>query len=75
VDDTLTTAWRETQQRLPAGWTLDSLRCASTGLTPDKRSDDWIAVAVSDQGDQRTSRAPDAPAALEALAASFEDVD
>ena len=68
----LTTAWHETQARLPAGWTVDSLRCASSGLDPVQRSDDWIAVAVGPGGEERRHRAPDPIAALAGLAASLE---
>jgi hypothetical protein len=28
----LAAAWRRAQERLPQGWDLDSLRCASRGL-------------------------------------------
>jgi len=31
---------------MPLGWHLDSLRCTSTGLAPEQRSDRWVAVAV-----------------------------
>jgi hypothetical protein len=64
----LTEAWRRVQARLPAGWQLDSLRCASEGLAPDLRSDDWIAVAIGPGGEERRSRAADPVAALDGLA-------
>ena len=64
----LTRAWNDAQARLPAGWTLDSLRCASTGLGTDQRSADWIAVAVGPGAEQREHRAADPLAALSGLA-------
>ena len=67
--DALTRVWRATQASLPAGWTLDSLRCASTGLLPRQRSGDWIAGAVGPGGARQTHRAADAIAALEGLGA------
>ena len=69
--DDLTAAWVWTQARLPEGWSLDSLRCASIGLQADQRSDDWIAVAVGPDGADRTYRAADAFAALAGLADLF----
>ncbi len=65
--DDLGQAWSRTQAALPDGWTVDSLRCASTGLSPDERSDDWIAMALGPDGEERASRAPDPVAALEGL--------
>ena len=70
--DGLSAAWAETQARLPDGWTLEGLRCASTGLSPDQRSDDWIAVAVGPDSAEREARAGDPLEALAALASSFE---
>lgn len=52
---------------LPDGWTLDGLRCASTGLSPEERSDDWVAVAIGPVGEERASRATDPVRALEGL--------
>lgn len=60
----LTAAWRDAQSKLPEGWTLDSLRCASTGLEPGQRSEDWIAVAVGPASEQREYQASDPTAAL-----------
>lgn len=65
--DELTEAWRRTEAALPSGWTLDSLRCASEGLAPELRSDDWIAVALGPGGVERRSRAADPIAALDGL--------
>jgi hypothetical protein len=70
VDD-LTRAWRETEEQLPKGWHLDGLRCASTSLRPEDRSDDWLAVAVSADGEERQHRASDPLAALAGLIAAF----
>ncbi len=63
----LNAAWARVQAALPEGWTLDGLRCASTGLAEDERSDDWIAVAVGPDGDERRARATGPVAALEGL--------
>lgn len=67
----LTQHWRATQRLLPDGWSLDGLRCASTGLAPEQRSDDWIAVAVGPNGERREARSDDPVAALELLAHEF----
>lgn len=68
--DALTEAWRRTERALPDGWQLDGLRCASEGLAPEQRSDDWIAVAVGPDGEERRVRASDPIAALDGLLAS-----
>lgn len=65
--DALTRAWREAQEGLPEGWHVDSLRCASTGLTEEERSDDWLAVAIGPTGEERAVRASDPIAALAGL--------
>jgi hypothetical protein len=72
ASDELSAAWAETQACLPRGWTLDGLRCASTGLSPGERSDDWVAVAIGPDSVEREARADDPFKALAALAASFE---
>lgn len=64
-------AWRRAQEALPTGWQLDGLRCASDGLAPDQRSDDWIAVALGPDGEERRMRASDPFAALDGLVASI----
>jgi hypothetical protein len=69
----LSEIWRKTQASLPAGWMLDSLRCASEGLAPDQRSDDWIAVALGPSGEERQARAADPVAALERLVPIVRD--
>ena len=63
-------AWRLAALRLPDGWQLDSLRCASTGLDPDKRSEEWIAVVLDPAGREHRYQAADPIAALEAVSAS-----
>ena len=68
----LTSVWAEVETRLPPGWTLDGLRCASTGLSPAQRSEDWIAVAAGPEGEVRTHRAAEPESALRGLATTFE---
>jgi hypothetical protein len=46
------------------------LRCASDGLAPDQRSDDWIALAIGPGGVERRARAADPITALDVLAVS-----
>ncbi|MFV2063778.1 MAG: hypothetical protein ACC726_09740 [Chloroflexota bacterium] len=70
--DRLTRAWASTQDHLPDGWTLDSLRCASTGPSAEPRTWDWVAVAVGPSGEQRIHRATDALSALEGLRGTFD---
>lgn len=66
-----TMAWGRTQAQLPEGWTLDSLRCASTAIRPEERSEDWIAVAVGPVGQEVHAQALDPIEALEQLVAAF----
>lgn len=61
-------AWNTAAGMLPDGWTLDSLRCASTSLAPADRSDDWIAQATGPTGHIREFRAPEPDQALLGLA-------
>lgn len=42
----LNTLWVATQARLPEGWSIDGLRCASTGLASTERSDEKVAVEI-----------------------------
>ena len=70
TSEQLTAAWATAQDELPPGWRLDSLQCASSGLAPDQRSADWIAVALGPQGEEQMFRAPDALHALSGLAAA-----
>ncbi len=67
--DALSTAWLGAQHRLPNGWQLDGLRCASTGMTAEERSDDWVAVAHGPDGAKRTFQAADPIDALDGLVA------
>ena len=69
----LSETWARTQASLPEGWELDGLRCASTGLAPQERSEEWMAVAVGPSGEEQAFSASDAVAALEGLARSFAD--
>lgn len=68
----LTQAWRAAQARLPEGWVLDGLRCASSGLAVEQRSDAWVAVAVGPSGEERTFQSDDPLGALAGLVGSFE---
>ena len=68
-DFDLGAAWRETEALLPAGWRMDGLRCASTGLRLEDRSEEWIAVAVDGSGAEVHHRASSADAALRGLPA------
>jgi len=69
--DELTAAWNRATAALPVGWTLDRLQCASASLAAEHRSEDWIAVAIGPDGEERSHRATDAAAALTGLAASL----
>ena len=42
--------WNEVEGGLAPCWHVDSLRCASIGLEPQQRSDEWIGMAVADDG-------------------------
>jgi len=63
----LAAAWQAAQLRLPEGWHVDSLRCASGGLEPSLRSEDWIAVAIGPDGEEVRVRAADPIEALAGL--------
>lgn len=69
----LGSAWQAAQARLPDGWQLESLRCASAGLDPADRSDDWIAVALGPDGEERRFRAADPVEALLGLAGELAE--
>jgi len=73
MDDSqdLTRAWNEAQERLPVGWSLEGLRCASTSLSVEDRSDDWVAVATGPSREERSHRSDGPVSALEGLVASF----
>lgn len=70
----LNRAWIEAEAALPAGWHLDSIRCASTGLAPDQRSERWLALATGPNGKTRQGDGEDAISALEALARELRPV-
>lgn len=70
----ITEVWAEVELGLPDGWTLQSLRCASTGLAAEQRSDEWIAVAEHPNGREARSRAADPIAALRGLPARVNDL-
>jgi hypothetical protein len=60
-------AWIHAEAALPLGWHLDSLRCASTGLTPEQRSETWVAVAAGPGGEELNAEGQEPVAALNAL--------
>jgi hypothetical protein len=70
----LTTAWRSAQGHLPDGWRLEALRCASTSLSEEDRSDDWLAIAVGPGGEERTARGAGPVEALFDLVDSLANV-
>ncbi len=72
--DEVSRAWATSQERLPDGWTLEGLRCASADLSVESRSDDWVAVAIGPNDEQRSHQAADAVSALEDLTESFDRV-
>jgi hypothetical protein len=59
--------WNEVQSELAPGWHIDSLRCASIGLEPQQRSDEWIGMVVADDGRQVQSQASTPAKALRGL--------
>ena len=61
--------WQRTQAALPAGWRLDSLRCASEGLARHRRSEDWLAVATGPDASEAIGRGSDPASALADLLA------
>ena len=69
--DEVSRAWVTTQERLPDGWTLEGLRCASGDLSVETRSDDWVAVAIGPNDEERSHQAADAVSALAGLMESF----
>jgi hypothetical protein len=74
-DQELNALWVAVEARLPEGWSIDGLRCASTGLAEAERSDDWVAVATGPDGEERSARAGAPDEALEALAAKVESAE
>ncbi len=70
--DQLQRAWSATAQSLPPGWEL-SLRCQSTGLAPELRSERWLAVAEGPSGTTLEGRGDSPIAALSDLAKRTQD--
>ncbi len=66
--DEITAVWASVREALPEGWALDSLRCASTGLTLPNRSAEWVAIATGPDGETREARAGDPVRALKRVA-------
>lgn len=64
----LNRAWIEAEAALPLGWHLDSLRCTSTGLAPELRSDRWLALATGPKGETLENEGNGPLGALQALA-------
>jgi hypothetical protein len=64
----LSLAWTEASAALPIGWRLDGITCASTGLTPDLRSERWLARAIGPNGQAMAADGEGAIAAVGALA-------
>ena len=60
-------AWSDAAASLPPGWELGGLRCASTGLAPEDRSEEWIADATGPGGRKEKHQAADPIAALDGL--------
>lgn len=60
-------AWLSAEAAMPIGWRMDSLRCASTGLAPEQRSDAWVAVAAGPHGEKVEAQGIEPVAALTAL--------
>ncbi len=58
--EALVRAWTAAAGALPPGWSLDGIRCTSTGLTPAERGDRWRAVALG-PGNVTVEAAADAP--------------
>jgi len=65
--DELARAYRATEQALPSGWQLDGLRCASTGVSPEQRSDTWRAIARGPDGSVLEGRGADPRYAMDDL--------
>jgi hypothetical protein len=66
----LSVAWTRAAAALPPDWELKGLQCASTGLSPEERSEEWIAVAIGPDGREVRHRAEEPTSALEGLVAS-----
>jgi hypothetical protein len=71
--DRLELAWADAQAILPPGWRLDGLRCASTGIAPELRSELWRAVAVAPSGEEISGEGLGPLDALAELVKVFEE--
>lgn len=67
--EALIRAWRAAAERLPSGWSLDGIRCTSTGLGPGERGERWRALAAGPVGASLEAVADDPEAALAELVA------
>jgi hypothetical protein len=65
--DDFSAAWTRAQRAMPAGWRLDSLRCASTSLDVSQRSERWLANAHGPDGAVEQVEEADPVAALNSL--------
>lgn len=72
--EALVRAWTAAAVALPPGWTLDGIRCTSTGLAPADRGDRWRAVALGPSGASIEAAADDPDGALRELLRSVGDV-
>lgn len=70
----LTELWNAAMTAKPPGWQLMGLRCASTGLRPEHRSDDWIAEACGPGGRCIAVRTASAQDALRSLTIQLTEV-
>ncbi len=61
-------AWASAERALPPGWRLDGLRCQSTGLAEEQRSEAWRAVARGPAGEEVSGLGASPLDALEDLA-------
>jgi len=68
----LNRAWIAASAALPPDWRLDGLTCASTGLSPEQRSDRWQAWAIGPKGERVAGEGEGPMAALKSLARELE---
>jgi hypothetical protein len=64
-------SWAATERGLPNGWTFDSLRCASSSLAPEDRSDRWRALAIGPDGEEAEGRGLTPESAMAELVSSL----
>ena len=70
----LTEAWRGAEAAKPPDWRIMGLRCASTGLRPDQRSDVWVAEACGPHGECIEARSNSPHNALNTLALRLREL-